>query len=179
MRYNRAEDRLDIAGELNADKGGVSVPELITSLSGQELSVPSVVSSVTLSKVSGNKIGDVTLVTLSGSIGGGNVFLIYQKSPSGSAVALAVDTPKFKFSTLVSSATGVDISSIPYFGSLEIPQIGFTIASMHITNPLLSALFPPTSPLAKFAGSISKGVTASFFGRYCRCEGDRCRLCQG
>ena len=85
-----------------------------------------------------------------------------QKSPSGSAVALAVDTPKFKFSTLVSSATGVDISSIPYFGSLEIPQIGFTIASMHIANPLLSALFPPTSPLAKFAGSISKGVTASF-----------------
>ena len=162
VSYNRAEERLDIAGELDAANGGVSISELITSLSGETLPVPSILSSVKLSRVSGNKIGDVTLVSLSGTVGDGRVFIIFQKSPTGSAIAFAADIPKFKFSSLVSSATGLDINSVPFFGSLEIPQIGFTIASMHISNPLLAALYPPTSPLAKFAGSISQGVSASF-----------------
>ena len=162
VSYNRAEQRLDITGELDKANGGININDLITSLSGETLTIPSVLSSVTLSKLSGNKIGDVTLVTLSGSVGEGQVFLIYQKSPSGSAVAFAADTPKFRFASLVSSATGVDISSIPFFGTLVFPQIGFTISSMYITNPLLSAIYPPTSPLIKFNNSISKGVTASF-----------------
>ena len=162
VSYNRREDRLDITGELNAANGGINIQELIKAISGQSLSIPPVLSSVKLSKLSGNKIGDVTLVTLSGSVGTGHIFLIYQKSPSTSAVAFAADTHEFRFSALVSSATGIDISSIPFFGNLEIPQIGFTIASKHINNPFLSAIFPPNSPLAKFSGSIFKGVTASF-----------------
>ena len=162
VSYNRAEQRLDITGELDKANGGINIKDLITSLSGETLTIPSVLSSVTLSKLSGNKIGDVTLVTLSGSVGEGRIFLIYQKSPSGSAVAFAADTPKFRFASLVSSATGVDISSVPFFGTLVIPQIGFTIASEHINNPLLSAIYPETSPLVKFGDSISKGVTASF-----------------
>lgn len=162
VSYNRAEDRLDIVGALDPANGGVSIPELITSLSGETLPVPSILSEVKLSQISGNIIGDVTLVSLSGTVGDGRVFLIYQKSPTGSAIAFAADTPKFKLSTLVSSATGVDIGSVPFFGSLEIPQIGFTIASMEINNPLLADLFPSTSPLSKFGGAISSGVTASF-----------------
>ena len=162
VRYNRAEDRLDIAGDLNAAEGGVTIPQLITTLSGADLSVPSVLSTVKLARLSGNKIGDMALITLSGSIARGRVFLLYQKSPSGSVIAVAADTQQFRFSTLVSSATGHDISSVPYFGSLVIPHLAFTIASDHITNPLLSAIFPPTSPLAKFGGAIHKGVTASF-----------------
>ena len=162
VSYNRAEQRLDITGELNKANGGININDLITSLSGETLTIPSVLSSVTLSKLSGNKIGDVTLVTLSGSVGEGRIFLFYQKSPSGSAVAFAADTPKFRFASLVSSATGIDISSTPFFGTLVIPQIGFTISSMYITNLLLSAIYPPTSPLVKFGNSISKGVTASF-----------------
>ena len=162
VSYNRREDRLDITGEVNTASGGINIQELIKAISGQSLSIPPVLSSVKLSKLSGNKIGDVTLVTLSGSVGNGHIFLIYQKSPSGSAVAFAADTHEFRFSSLVSSATGIDISSIPFFGNLDIPQIGFTIASKHINNPFLSAIFPPNSPLAKFSGSIFKGVTASF-----------------
>ena len=162
VSYNRREDRLDITGEVNTASGGINIQELIKAISGQSLSIPPVLSSVKLSKLSGNKIGDVTLVTLSGSVGNGHIFLIYQKSPSGSAVAFAADTHEFRFSSLVSSATGIDISSIPFFGNMEIPQIGFTIASKHINNPFLSAIFPPNSPLAKFSGSIFKGVTASF-----------------
>ena len=162
MQYNRKEKRLEISGELDAAKGGVTVPELIKSLSAQKLSIPSVLSSVKLSKVSGNKIGDVTFMSLAGSVGGGRVFIILQKSPSEFAVAFAADAPRLKFSSLVSSAVGVDISGVPFFGSLEIPQIGLTIASQHINNILLSELFPDSSPLSMFGASISKGVTASF-----------------
>ena len=162
VNYNKEEDRLDITGELNAAREGINIQELIQAISGQSLTIPSVLSSVKLSNVSGNKIGNVTLITLSGSVGNGRIFLIYQKSLSGSAVAFAVDVPKFRFSSLVSSATGIDISNIPFFGHLIISQIGFVIASSHISNPLLSAIFPPKTTLGKFGASISKGVTASF-----------------
>ena len=162
VSYNRAENRLDIVGELDAANGGISVPELITSLSGESLSIPSVLSSVKLSKVSGNKIDDVILVTLSGSVSEGHVFLIYQKSSSESAVAFAADTSEFRFSSVVSSATGIDISNVPFFSTLIIPQIGFTVSSARISNPLLLDLYPPNSPLAKFGSSIDKGITATF-----------------
>ena len=162
VSYNREEKRLDITGELNTGNGRVNIKTLITSLSGQDLPIPSVLSSVTLKKLSGNKIGDVTFVTLSGTVAQGNIYLIYQKSPSGSAIAFAADTPKFGFSSLVSSTTGIDISSFPFFGTLVIPRIGFTISSNHISNPLLSGLYSPSSPLEKFGDVISKGVTATF-----------------
>ena len=162
VSYNREEKRLDVTGEIGKDGGGVNIKKLITSISGQDLSIPSVLSSVSLKKLSGNKIGDVTLVTLSGSVGQGNIYFIYQKSPSGSAVAFAADTPKFKFSSLVLSTTGLDITSFPFFGTLIIPQIGFTISSKAIKNLLLSSIFVSNSPLSKFGDAISKGVTATF-----------------
>ena len=162
VSYNRKEDKLDISGDLDVAKGGVTVPEIIKSLSGQDLNIPSVVSSVKLSRVSGNKIGDVVFVSLAGTVGGGQVFIIFQKSPSGSAVAFAADIPSFKFSSLVSSAVGIDISGVPFFGSLQIPRIAFSIASKYISNDLLSELFPGSSLLARFGASISKGLSATF-----------------
>ena len=171
VSYNREEKRLDITGELNKRNGGIDIRKLISSLSGQDLPIPSVLSSVTLKKLSGNKVGDVTLVTLSGTVGQGNIYLIYQQSPSGSAIAFAADTPKFRFSSLVSSATGIDISSFPFFGTLVIPQIGFTISSNHISNPLLSGLYTSSSPLSKFGDAISKGVTATFSMNFGNAQG--------
>ena len=162
VSYNRKENRLNITGELNPTSGGINIQELITALSGKSLAIPSVLSSVKLSKLSGNKIGNVTFIALSGSVSNGQIFLVYQKSPSGSAVAVAADIPKFKFSSLVTSATGIDVSSIPFFGHLIISHIGFTIASKHINNPLLTTIFPPNSFLDKVGESISKGITASF-----------------
>ena len=162
VSYDSDEKRIDIVGELDKANGEVKIKDLITSLSGQSLPLPSVLSSVTLTKLSGNKIGDATLVTLSGATGSVPMYIIYQKSSTGSAIALAADGRKFRFASLVSSATGIDISNFPFFGTLVIPQIGFTIASNHINNPLLSDIYPSTSYLAKFGDDISKGVSASF-----------------
>ena len=162
VSYNRAKNRLDIVGDVDATNGGANIPDLITSLSRETLPIPSVLSSVKLSKLSGNKIDDVILVTLSGSVTEGHVFLIYRTSSSGSAVAFAADIPNFRFSSLVSSATSIDISSVPFFGTLIIPRLGFTVSSTHISNPLLIDLYPSTSPLATFGSSIAEGVAASF-----------------
>ena len=162
VSYNREEKRLDITGEFDKSNGGIDIKKFVTALSGQQLPIPSVLSSVTLKKLSGNKIGDIILISLSGTVGQGNIYLIYQKSPTGSAIAFAADTPKFRFSSLVASATGIDITSFPYFGTLVIPQIGFTISSQRIVNPLISTLYPSTSPLTKFGNTISKGATATF-----------------
>ena len=62
----------------------------------------------------------------------------------------------------MSTATGIDISNFPFFGPLVIPEIGFTISSEFISNPLLSGIYRPGSFLANFGDRLSKGVTASF-----------------
>ena len=163
VSYNQEEKRLDILGELDKAKGGVSIKKFIMSLSGQTLPIPSIVaSSVTLRKLSGNMIGDTTLISLSGTAGSAEIYIIYQKSKTGASIALAVEVQKFRFASLVSSATGVDISSFPFFGSLVIPKVGFTISSDSINNPLLSGIYRSDSFLDNFGDQLSKGVSASF-----------------
>ena len=160
VTYNREESSLSVAGEL---EGQVNIKEFIKLLSGVSLPIPSTVaSSVRLSKLAGNKIGDTTLISLSGSVGPANIHIIYQKSKSGSAVALAVEISKFRFAPLVSSATGIDISNFPFFGTLVIPDIGFTISSKPINNRILSTIYRSKSLLTNFGDQISKGITASF-----------------
>ena len=162
VRYDRATDTLVISGEVNPATSGVTIPNLITSLGGPSMPVPQILSSVKLSMITGNKIGGVTLISLSGTVGSGSMFFFFQKSPSGTAVALAVDIPSFRFTDLVNSATGADISGVPFFSTLNIPQIGLSIASTELNNPLLSSIFPPSSLLAEFGAVIPTGVTASF-----------------
>ena len=160
VTYSREESSLGVTGEL---EGQVNIKEFIKLLSGVSLPIPSTVaSSVRLSKLAGNKIGDTTLISLSGSVGPANIHIIYQKSKSGSAVALAVEISKFRFAPLVSSATGLDISNFPFFGTLVIPDIGFTISSNPINNRILSTIYRPKSLLTNFEDQISKGITASF-----------------
>ena len=162
VTYDRAKDMFLISGDINPANSGVTIPDLISSLGGPSLPVPPAFSSVKLTKITGNKIGDVTLVSLSGSVGNGRVFFFFQKSTAGPVVALAVDIPSFKFVDVVASATGADISGVPFFSTLVIPQIGFSVSSAELHNQLLSTVFPPNSQLARFGATLATGVTASF-----------------
>ena len=161
LKYDRAKDTLYILGKVDPGTASVTIPHLISALGGPHLSVPPSLASINLYTIAGNKIGDVTLVALSGSVGSGTVFFLFEKSPTGPAVAVAVNTPNFKFSDLVLRATSVDISGIPFFSTLIIPEIGLVIASREIRNPLLATIFPPGSALAGFT-TIPSGITASF-----------------
>ena len=160
ISYSLEAKTFSITGDLG---GKVNIKDFIEQLSGQSLPIPSTVaSSVTLSKLAGNKVGGTTLISLTGGIGSATIHIIYQKSKSGSVIALAVEVSKFRFASLVSSATGLDISSFPFFGTLVIPETGLTISSNNINNPVLSAIYGEESLLSKFGDQISKGVTASF-----------------
>ena len=84
VSYNRDENGLDITGELESK---INIKELLTSLSGQLLPIPSTTASlVTLTKLSGNKIGDTTLIILSDVAGSVEVYIVYQTSLSQSSI---------------------------------------------------------------------------------------------
>ena len=161
VKYDRAKKMLFVSGDMDPATSAVTLPNLITSLGGPALNIPSTLSSVNLLKVTGNKVGDVTLVALSGSVGSGTIDFFFEKAPAGPAVAVAVEVPNFKFSDLVLRATTVDLTGVPFFSTLIIPRIGLVIASRDIRNPLVASIFPPGSALAK-VGAVPKGVTASF-----------------
>ena len=152
---------LKLFGEL---KEQVELNELISSLSDNNLRIPSVLSFVRLSKLIGSIGYHGTFLAFSGSINEGQIYFVYQKSSTESeaAVGIAAVKESFRFSSLVSSAVGVDISNIPYFGTLVIPDVGLTISSHYITSPLLSSLYPSSSVLTNFGDSLGKGLRAAF-----------------
>ena len=161
LSYNGRGERIYIAGGIE-EGSGITINDLIVFLFEKTIQIPSVLSFVTLSSLSGLTSNNVTLIALSGSVSEGHIYFFYQKAPAGSAVAIAAHVRNFRLSSLVSSAVGIDISSIPFFGPLIIPEVVLTISSKHINNPLFSFIYPTNSPLAIYGNSISEGVTATF-----------------
>ena len=90
------------------------------------------------------------------------VFLILQGSGMDSnnfIVALAIEFASSQFSTVLEKITGLDISDIPYFGTLRIPGMGVTISPAEITKSWLTEALSSCPLLSKTKGTISKGVT--------------------
>ena len=171
VSYNFQNRKLSIRGKPGNVDGGVNIIDFMASLSGITLPIPPAVTSTTLINLAGSKVGKNIMLTVTGRAGKGDIFVIYQHSPAGSAVAFAADVPQFKLSSLVSSTTKNDISSLPFFGTLVVPRLGFTIASKEIISPRLATLFPPHSPLRSFGVSIPKGVNAVFIMRLASASG--------
>ena len=161
VSYDGNNNTLKLFGEL---KEQVELNELISSLSDNNLRIPSVLSFVRLSKLTGSIGHHGTFLAFSGSISEGQIYFVYQKfsTESEAAVGIAAVKESFRFSSLVSSAVGVDITNIPYFGTLVIPDVGLTISSHYITSPLLSSLYPSSSVLTNFGDSLGKGLRAAF-----------------
>ena len=159
VSYDGRHKTLQLTGEL---KKQVELNDLLSLLSSNTLSIPPVLTSVSLTKLSGTVSDEATLVFLSGTISEGEIHFAYRKSKSGDAVGIAAAKESFRFSSLVSTALGVDISNIPYFGTLVITDIGLTISSAYITSPLLPTLYPPSSVLANFGESLDQGLKAAF-----------------
>ena len=160
VSYSTHTKKLVINGKPNNVNAGINIKDVISSISSVNIHIPPIMSSCTLREISGQQTGNSVFLSLSGSVGRGNIYVIYKKSASGSAVALMGDMPQFKLSSLVS-----DISSVPFFGTLVAPRIGFTIASKEIITPFLATLFPLHSPLRTFGVSIPNGINAFFHTR--------------
>ena len=160
VSYDGSSKTLGIKGELNQQ---VDLKDLISSLTDNTLRIPQIIPPARLSKLTGTVSDNETFIALAGTISEGEVYFVYQKpSAQPAAVGLAVEMENLRLSSLVSSALGVDISSTPYFGTLVISGVGLTVSSQYITSPLLSALYPPSSALTVFGGSLDKGLRATF-----------------
>ena len=152
-------NEIKLMGELKKE---VELRDLVSLLSDKTLGIPPVLSTVRLSRFTGNVIDNITLIILSGTVTEGQIHYVYKETESETAVGIAAVKESFRFSSLVSSAVGVDISNIPYFGTLVISDVGLTISSHYITSPLLSSLYPSSSVLINFGDSLGKGLRAAF-----------------
>ena len=142
--------------------GGVSITDIIKAFSGASLSVPSVISSLKLTKVVAVTSDKQTTVILTATAGTANVYIVFQKTPSASAIAIAAEIQTFKIVDLIKTATGLDITGVPFISSFVIVSMAFTASTNPINTPLLATTFNPGGPLQAYGTMLPKGVTASF-----------------
>lgn len=88
------------------------------------------------------------------------IYLIFEK-PSGENAqkAIAAEFSEFHLSSLISQVTSLDISGVPYFGSITVPAIGLTISSADI-NGLPTGTFDASTLLSSNRNTVESGVTA-------------------
>ena len=144
---------LDIAGFIKQLTGNiVSLPD--TPLTFSQIEVSGAIDSYT---------GGVATLTVSGRLGKDKVIkVVLQKrvQPNSKyAAAFATTFSSSNFANLVQDNTGVDISGIPFIGSLVVPEMVVTVSTANIT---LSRKIDSTS-LLRFSGyRIEKGFSAFF-----------------
>ena len=131
------------------DVVGISLPSSVSgTLSISELSI--------LGKVTASS--DIRLYIIA-RISSTKVFIIYQKDANQAAKkAVAVEILNIRFGSLLQDTTGLDITEIPYFGSVSV-NIGLTIATTRITD-LPDNFFATCSLLNKTGNRIDTNVTA-------------------
>ena len=137
----------------------------LDSLTGTTVPIPLPSVSLTNIAVTGQidlMKGGVATIVVSGSIGKNRVHAVFQKPLKYGKFtgAFAADVGPIKLSYLIRKTTEVDISSVPFFGSLTFPRIGVTMSSEYITSSLLPKVFCKDGLLQNTAVSIPKGLQA-------------------
>ena len=141
----------------------MDIKQIISSLSGTNLAIPSILKHIKFKKIIGKVHSETTSVVLLGEIGNkGKIGIAYQKSKTGKVVVFAADLPQFKLADLVKSGTGLDISDVPFFGTFTVPALSFSISSNQFSSALFPDLNVPGVPKELLLKSIPKGVRGHF-----------------
>ena len=151
---SRKKLTIDLENELDSLTGSY-VPIPLPSVSLSDISV-----TVQIDLIKGG----LATVLVSGSIGKNRVHAIFQKPVKAGKFtgAFAAEFGPFKLSKLIKKAIEVDISSVPFFGSLTIPRLGVTISSNRITSSLLPTVFCKDGLLKNTLVTIPKGLQAFY-----------------
>ena len=106
--------------------------------------------------------GGLATVVVSGSIGKNRVHAVFQKPLKAGKFsgAFAAEIKSIKLSELIKKTQEVDISRVPFFGSLTIPRFGVTVSSDYITSSLLPNVFCKEGLLQNTGVTIPKGLQA-------------------
>ena len=163
LMYDGVGKSLTISSQSGGGKD-LSISNVVQSLAGTTIPLPAAISSFTFTGIAGKSADGTTLIVLNGNVGGGNgkISAVFQRTSSETAGAIVVDITNFRLSELVQSATGIDISDVPFFGLLEIPELKFAAATSNITTPMLGELASPGSALEWYKTGITQGISGRF-----------------
>lgn len=139
-----------------------SFKSLIEGLVHQSIPIPGDQDTFQDIKILGETDGHSSgIITLSASVGkAGRVYLILEQNPDVTPSrrhAFAVDIEKVRFSKIIQKLTGQDVSSFPFFGSLVIPEVGYTISTKEISSDIIKHLFKASHLLSYNKGVIPEG----------------------
>ena len=128
VTYSKETKHIYIEGGPSGSNG-LSVTDLTKVLSGADLSIPSIISSLKLTKVVARSDPQGIIVILSATAGSADVYLVFQRSASGSATAIAADIEEFKLADVIKTATNIDVSGVPFIGSFIISILAFFVST--------------------------------------------------
>ena len=161
VQYNFGTSKLTIKG-IPTDTSSISMQNALRAVSGTHLKVPSTIS--TLSEVTflGQVEKGMATIAIKGKSSGNRVMVILQRSATKTAAAVITYLHNSNMASFIKTTLNIDISSVPIFGTLTIPHLGFAAATGEITSSLLPQLYGSGSPLASFGTTLPSGVTAYF-----------------
>ena len=108
----------------------LSIDALVKNVGGVGGKLPDALKSLSLSSIVGTVYNNGNyFIAISGTVSGGNLYLLFYKGNEGVKVGIAASLQSFQLSKLVQSATGIDITGVPYFGSLVVPAMAISITS--------------------------------------------------
>jgi hypothetical protein len=175
--YHRQSGNVSFSAQVSSFS--INLQNIANSIAG--ITLPSALSgSVSISNfvVSGSVTFSLGIrLYVTATSGSTAVYIIYQKDANSlSKKAVAVEMSNIRFSSILEDTTGLDITQIPYFGSISV-NIGLSIATTRI-NDLPSNFFTTGSLLSKMGNRIRENVTAIIrFGfspiaiKFCYCSG--------
>ena len=86
-------------------------------------------------------------------------FLILERDNGTLETAVAIDIASVPLSDVIESVTGIDVSSVPFIGSLRLPEMGMAVSSDRISSRLLDQCFTNTMLLECYDTTIPSGFS--------------------
>ena len=162
-RYDINSMKLLLRGAPKIKSTTINLKNELDSLTGTYVPIP--LPSVSLSNIAVTGQfdlikGGLATVVVSGSIGKNRVHAVFQKPLKAGKFsgAFAADFGPIRLSNMIKKTAEVDISRVPFFGSLSIPRLGVTVSSDYITSSLLPNVFCKEGLLKNTAVTIPKGL---------------------
>lgn len=164
IKYNERWNELLFKGS----SGGpvtINIKDFIADLT--TVSIPLPFSSVTFDSIHVLGIidtfaGGTATIALSGEFSGGTVHIIPQFTVGTLQyeVAFAADLYNLELADFVHGVTGVDISTVPFFGSVVISEMAVTTATGDISSYILPTVYGSGSYLGNNSNEIDQGLSA-------------------
>ena len=116
---------------------------------------------VKFTSIIGQTTTDSISIVLSGKIGTKfNIYIVYQNMMG--TIALAASINSLRFADIIKEVINTDIGSVPFFGSLQVLNIGFSISRGNMITKLLNATLPSDSPLKRYTNNLPDGLSVCF-----------------